>query len=67
MEMQSGESKTTAQRVGLLYDERMCQHHHTPDGDHHPPDGDHHPENPHRIKASWHKLKKAGIPHYINN
>ncbi|OVA00799.1 Histone deacetylase superfamily [Macleaya cordata] len=41
-------------RVGLVYDDRMCQHS--------TPDREYHPENPYRIKAIWTKLKSAGIP-----
>ncbi|XAR63799.1 Histone deacetylase [Bertholletia excelsa] len=42
-------------RVGLVYDERMCQHF-IPDAD------EYHPENPNRILAIWNKLQSAGIP-----
>ncbi|CAN1296730.1 Histone deacetylase 5 [Linum perenne] len=41
-------------RVGLLYDERMCNHC--------TPDGEDHPENPNRIRAIWSKLQAKGIP-----
>ncbi|KAJ4713189.1 Histone deacetylase [Melia azedarach] len=54
MEGESGESKSSQRRVGLLYDERMCKHH--------TPDGVHHPENPNRIRAIWNKLQEAAIP-----
>ncbi|XP_072996159.1 histone deacetylase 5-like [Typha latifolia] len=39
--------------VGLLYDERMCNHA--------TPDGEDHPENPERIRAIWRKLESEGI------
>ncbi|XP_059590005.1 histone deacetylase 5 isoform X6 [Vitis vinifera] len=41
-------------RVGLVYDDRMCEHATA--------DGDPHPENPDRIRAIWKKLESAGIP-----
>nr|GEV02485.1 histone deacetylase 5 [Tanacetum cinerariifolium] len=41
-------------RVGLVYDERMCQHS--------TPKGKSHLENPNRISAVWNKLTSAGIP-----
>ncbi|XP_024969962.1 histone deacetylase 5 [Cynara cardunculus var. scolymus] len=46
----SGEQR----RVGLVYDERMCNHS--------TPRGEDHPENPDRIRAIWNKLVSAGIP-----
>ncbi|MCL7027034.1 hypothetical protein MKW94_001525 [Papaver nudicaule] len=43
-------------RVGLLYDERMCEHAKPPE------DNEHHPEIPNRIKAIWSRLEAANIP-----
>ncbi|RZC58502.1 hypothetical protein C5167_005803 [Papaver somniferum] len=43
-------------RVGLLYDERMCEHAKPPE------DTEHHPEIPNRIKAIWSRLESANIP-----
>ncbi|KAI3970809.1 hypothetical protein MKX01_024456 [Papaver californicum] len=43
-------------RVGLLYDERMCEHSKPPE------DNEHHPEIPNRIKAIWSRLESANIP-----
>nr|XP_043615253.1 histone deacetylase 5 [Erigeron canadensis] len=40
-------------RVGLVYDERMCNHS--------TPHDDLHPENPNRIRAIWNKLQSTGI------
>lgn len=40
-------------RVGLIYDETMCEHD--------TPDGDHHPECPNRIRVIWTKLKDSGL------
>ncbi|KAK7330295.1 hypothetical protein VNO77_24485 [Canavalia gladiata] len=52
--MERESEKSGKRRVGLLYDERMCNHH--------TPDDDYHPENPNRIRAIWNKLQTAGIP-----
>ncbi|CAI9111825.1 OLC1v1012148C1 [Oldenlandia corymbosa var. corymbosa] len=38
-------------RVGLLYDDRMCQHFDSSD----------HPENPNRIRSIWKKLQASGV------
>ncbi|XP_058754604.1 histone deacetylase 5-like [Vicia villosa] len=47
-------SKTTSRRnVGLLYDERMCNHF--------DPLDDYHPETPNRIRSIWNKLQTTGI------
>ncbi|XP_051136605.1 histone deacetylase 5 isoform X2 [Andrographis paniculata] len=40
-------------RVGLIYDERMCGHYATEDGDH--------PECPDRIRAIWKSLESCGF------
>ncbi|WJX95592.1 histone deacetylase [Trifolium repens] len=57
MESESSENTTkiTSQqrRVGLLYDQRMCNHFN--------PDDDRHPETPNRIRAIWDKLQTTGI------
>ncbi|KAI3842193.1 hypothetical protein MKW92_026344 [Papaver armeniacum] len=52
------DSRTNAvrPRVGLLYDERMCEHAKPPE------DTEHHPEIPNRIKAIWSRLESANIP-----
>ncbi|KAJ7956463.1 Histone deacetylase [Quillaja saponaria] len=51
---ENGDGSHGQRRVGLLYDDRMCEHY--------TPDGDYHPENPNRIRAIWKKLQSAGIP-----
>ncbi|KAL5544607.1 hypothetical protein UlMin_008391 [Ulmus minor] len=54
MEYLGSEKKNNEhRRVGLLYDERMCNHH--------TPDGEPHPENPNRIREIWKKLLNSGI------
>lgn len=41
------------QRVGLVYDEKMCNHN--------TPDGEDHPECPDRIRVIWNKLRNSGL------
>ncbi|KAI3953731.1 hypothetical protein MKW98_017555 [Papaver atlanticum] len=45
--------KPVPPRVGLIYDDRMCEHT--------DPDSDYHPETPNRIRVIWKKLQSAGI------
>ncbi|KAL9679772.1 hypothetical protein QQ045_017639 [Rhodiola kirilowii] len=40
-------------KVGLVYDDRMCNHFNT--------DGEDHPENPDRIKTIWKTLQSEGV------
>ncbi|KAI3976691.1 hypothetical protein MKX01_008549 [Papaver californicum] len=51
--MEDSLPKPVTPRVGLIYDDRMCQHT--------DPDNDYHPETPNRIKVIWNKLQSAGI------
>ncbi|MCL7038910.1 hypothetical protein MKW94_007481 [Papaver nudicaule] len=51
--MEESLPKPVPPRVGLIYDDRMCQHT--------DPDNDYHPETPNRIKVIWRKLHSAGI------
>lgn len=44
---------TSCRNVGLLYDERMCNHF--------DPVDDYHPETPNRIRSIWNKLQTTGI------
>ncbi|KAK8934000.1 Histone deacetylase 5 [Platanthera zijinensis] len=52
--MDSAPENRPRPRVGLAYDDRMCQHA--------TPDGERHPENPNRIRAIWRKLEAECIP-----
>ncbi|KAH9315229.1 hypothetical protein KI387_023856, partial [Taxus chinensis] len=52
MELQR-ESKSKNRKVGIVYDEAMCNHAR--------PRGKEHPEHPHRIKVIWDKLCSAGL------
>ncbi|XP_021733970.1 histone deacetylase 5-like [Chenopodium quinoa] len=49
----SQRNDTVRRRVGLVYDERMCNHT--------TPDGDDHPECPDRIRVIWNKLRYSGL------
>lgn len=49
------EEGVSRQRVGIVYDERMCKHA--------TPQGKPHPEQPDRIKVIWDKLNSAGVLH----
>ncbi|KAL0345178.1 UNVERIFIED_CONTAM: Histone deacetylase 5 [Sesamum radiatum] len=40
-------------RVGLIYDERMCQHY--------APDYEDHPECPDRVRVIWDRLNSSGL------
>ncbi|KAI9088396.1 hypothetical protein K1719_029845 [Acacia pycnantha] len=52
-ELDSESGSHGPRRVGLLYDERMCNHY--------TPNNDYHLENPDRIRVIWQKLQDAGI------
>ncbi|BAT76524.1 hypothetical protein LR48_Vigan01g273700 [Vigna angularis] len=47
-------SASGQQRVGLLYDSRMCKHY--------SPNEPKHVENPNRIRSIWNRLEAAGVP-----
>ncbi|RZC58499.1 hypothetical protein C5167_005802 [Papaver somniferum] len=51
--MEDSLPKPVPPRVGLIYDDRMCEHT--------DPDSDYHPETPNRIRVIWKKLQSAGI------
>lgn len=51
---ESGSGVDSGRRVGLIYDERMCNHFN-------PYKNEYHPENPDRIRSIWDKLQSAGI------
>ncbi|RZC60981.1 hypothetical protein C5167_022754 [Papaver somniferum] len=51
--MENSLPKPVPPRVGLIYDDRMCEHT--------DPDSDYHPETPNRIRVIWKKLQSAGI------